>query len=88
MNYPKRLRLAGREVKSATGKGIFVDCTGTFMFAAEKKNISAKAFLATEQRIPGLGNASCSDFSNQMIHRHVFPKRGGMERLFDLVVQE
>ena len=27
-------------------------------------------------------------FSDQMIHRHVFPKWGGMERLFDPVVEE
>lgn len=30
-------------------------------------------------------NASRSDFSDQMIH-HVFPKWGGVERLFDLIV--
>jgi len=29
---------------------------------------------------------SSGNISDQMIHRHVFPKWGGMERLFDLVV--
>ena len=29
---------------------------------------------------------SLGNISDQMIHRHVFPKWGGMERLFDLVV--
>lgn len=42
------------------------------MFAAEKKNISAKAFLATEQRIPGLGNGVLQDI---LFHAKLHPKR-------------
>ena len=41
-------------------------------FAAEKKNISAKAFLATEQRIPGLGNGVLQDI---LFHAKLHPKR-------------
>ena len=29
---------------------------------------------------------SSGNISDQMIHRHVFPKWGGVERLFDLIV--
>ena len=29
---------------------------------------------------------SLGNISDQMIHRHVFPKWGGVERLFDLIV--
>lgn len=42
------------------------------MFAVEKKNISAKAFLATEQRIPGLGNGVLQDI---LFHAKLHPKR-------------
>ena len=38
----------------------------------EKKNISAKAFLATEQRIPGLGNGVLQDI---LFHAKLHPKR-------------
>lgn len=41
-------------------------------FAVEKKNISAKAFLATEQRIPGLGNGVLQDI---LFHAKLHPKR-------------
>ena len=37
-----------------------------------KKNLSAKAFLATEQRIPGLGNGVLQDI---LWHAHIHPRR-------------
>jgi len=37
-----------------------------------KPNLSAKAFLATEQRIPGLGNGVCQDI---LFNAHIHPKR-------------
>ncbi|QHQ62596.1 endonuclease VIII [Anaerocolumna sedimenticola] len=43
------------------------------MFQEEnKKNLSAKAFLATEQRIPGLGNGILQDI---LFHAKIHPKR-------------
>lgn len=40
--------------------------------AQEKKNISAKAFLATEQRIPGIGNGVTQDI---LFNAGIHPKR-------------
>lgn len=51
------------------------------MFAAEKKNISAKAFLATEQRIPGVGNGVLQDI---LFNAKVHPKR----KIFSLSQKE
>lgn len=39
---------------------------------SEKKNISAKALLATEQRIPGVGNGVLQDI---LFNAHIHPKR-------------
>lgn len=56
------------------------------MFAGAKKNLSAKAFLATEQRIPGLGNGVLQDI---LFRAGIHPRRklatleeGDVERLF------
>jgi formamidopyrimidine-DNA glycosylase len=40
--------------------------------AGDKKKLSAKAFLATEQRIPGLGNGVAQDI---LFHAGISPKR-------------
>lgn len=42
------------------------------LLAAEKKNISVKALLATEQRIPGLGNGVLQDI---LFNASIHPKR-------------
>ena len=42
------------------------------LFAAETPKLSAKAFLATEQRIPGLGNGVLQDI---LWTAHIHPKR-------------
>lgn len=42
------------------------------LFSSVKKDLSAKAFLATEQRIPGLGNGSLQDI---LLVSSVHPKR-------------
>ncbi|MBT9775038.1 endonuclease VIII [Clostridium sp. MCC353] len=54
-----------------------------------KQNMSAKAFLATEQRIPGLGNGSLQDI---LLHAGIHPKRkvgtlsdGEKEKLLEAV---
>lgn len=47
--------------------GIFMELLGS-----EKQNMSAKAFLATEQRIPGLGNGSLQDI---LLYAGIHPKR-------------
>lgn len=39
--------------------------------SAAKKTLSAKAFLATEQRIPGLGNGALQDI---LFHAHINPR--------------
>lgn len=59
------------------------------MFAGVKQNLSAKAFLATEQRIPGLGNGVLQDI---LFRAGIHPKRklstlgdGDVERLFGTV---
>ncbi len=59
------------------------------MLAGVKQNLSAKAFLATEQRIPGLGNGVLQDI---LFRAGIHPKRklaalgdGDAERLFGTV---
>lgn len=59
------------------------------MLAGVKQNLSAKAFLATEQRIPGLGNGVLQDI---LFRAGIHPKRklatlrdGDVERLFGTV---
>ena len=54
-----------------------------------KQNISAKAFLATEQRIPGLGNGVLQDI---LFNAGIHPKRkletldaGGRKKIYDSV---
>lgn len=42
------------------------------LIASEKKNISAKALLASEQRIPGVGNGVLQDI---LFHASIHPKR-------------
>lgn len=42
------------------------------LFDEKSLKMSAKAFLATEQRIPGLGNGVLQDI---LLHAHVHPKR-------------
>lgn len=42
------------------------------LWAASKQNLSAKAFLATEQRIPGLGNGVLQDI---LFRAGIHPKR-------------
>lgn len=42
------------------------------LIASEKKNISAKALLASEQRIPGIGNGVLQDI---LFHAFIHPKR-------------
>lgn len=61
----------------------------TAMYAGEKPNLSAKAMLATEQRIPGLGNGVLHDI---LFNARIHPKRkmstldeADMDRLFDSV---
>lgn len=56
------------------------------LWAASKQNLSAKAFLATEQRIPGLGNGVLQDI---LFRAGIHPKRklatlgdANAERLF------
>lgn len=51
------------------------------LIAAEKKDISAKAFLATGQRIPGLGNGVLQDI---LFNAGIHPKR----KLFSLSDKE
>ena len=46
-------------------------CFGRLLSDA-KSNLSAKAFLATEQRIPGLGNGVLQDI---LYHTHIHPKK-------------
>jgi len=41
------------------------------LFAKAKKTLSAKAFLTTEQRIPGLGNGVLQDI---LFNAHIHPK--------------
>ena len=59
------------------------------LFAATKKNYSAKAFLATEQRIPGLGNGVLQDM---LFRAGIHPRRklatfsdGTVEKLYEAV---
>lgn len=59
------------------------------MLVGVKQNLSAKAFLATEQRIPGLGNGVLQDI---LFRAGIHPKRklatlgdGDVERLFGTV---
>lgn len=59
------------------------------LLAGVKQNLSAKAFLATEQRIPGLGNGVLQDI---LFRAGIHPKRklatlgdGDVERLFGTV---
>lgn len=42
------------------------------LIAGETKNISSKALLATEQRIPGVGNGVLQDI---LLHANIHPKR-------------
>ena len=56
------------------------------LMGAESPNLSAKAFLATEQRVPGLGNGVLQDI---LFNARIHPKRklssfsdGDSERLF------
>ena len=59
-------------LSEAFGEAYFIN-----LIAAEKKDISAKAFLATEQRIPGLGNGVLQDI---LFNASIHPKR----KLFSL----
>lgn len=59
------------------------------LLAGAKRNLSAKAFLATEQRIPGLGNGVLQDI---LFRAGIHPKRKlatlgdtAIDRLFDTV---
>lgn len=51
------------------------------LFDEAKKNLSAKAFLATEQRIPGLGNGVVQDI---LFQARIHPKR----KLASIAVEE
>ncbi|MBE5962088.1 MAG: endonuclease VIII [Lachnospiraceae bacterium] len=42
------------------------------MFQESKKTLSAKAFLATDQRFPGIGNGVIQDI---LLYSHIHPKR-------------
>lgn len=53
--------LAAREKASPLEDGFDVDYFRSLLHSVDRKKISAKAFLATEQRIPGLGNGVLQD---------------------------
>lgn len=56
--------LVGKTIRSSAGYGMFEK-----LFVEAKKSLSAKALLATEQRIPGVGNGVTQDILfNASIH--------------------
>lgn len=62
----------GARVKLSPLDEAFDDVHFARMLAGAKQNLSAKAFLATEQRIPGLGNGVLQDI---LFRAGIHPKR-------------
>lgn len=73
--------LAAREKASPLEEGFDADYFRSLADGVDKKKTSAKAFLATEQRIPGLGNGVLQDI---LWTARIHPKR----KLADLGGQE